>query len=311
LRGAEEAAQRQSMLSAWSALDGTQRFVWNKLITGAFRVGVSQQLLTRALAAVSGLDVQVVAHRLMGSWEPTPEFYRALIAPEEGAENASRPYPFFLASPLEGEPASLGAVGEWQAEWKWDGIRAQLIRRAGQVFLWSRGEELITERFPELAEMGELLPEGTVIDGEVLPWRDGGVLPFAQLQRRIGRKTLGKKLLAEVPVVLMTYDLLEAGGRDIRDLPLRQRRQMLEELAARVSSPQLLLSPLPILRTALITAIAVIAISTRRVAWQPSRSATVWWRCMIRQNRNWAEARSPSSCRSLAPTAITCRQPPP
>jgi DNA ligase-1 len=243
LRGADEADQRQAILSAWSALDGTQRFVWNKLITGAFRVGVSQQLLTRALAQVSGLEVQVVAHRLMGAWEPTPAFYQALVAPEATGEDHSRPYPFFLASPLEGEAHELGEVHDWQAEWKWDGIRSQLIHRAGQVFLWSRGEELITERFPELAEMAGRLPAGTVIDGEVLPWRDG-VMPFAQLQRRIGRKTLGKKILAEVPVVLMAYDLLEAGGKDIREIPLRERRRTLVGIAEGVASDRLILSPL-------------------------------------------------------------------
>ena len=248
LRGADEAAQRQALLAAWAALDagsaqGPQRFVWNKLITGAFRVGVSQQLLTRALAEVSGLEAQVMAHRLMCAWEPTPAFYRSLIAPEATGEHHSRPYPFFLASPLEAEVHTLGPVHDWQAEWKWDGIRAQLIRRAGQVFLWSRGEELITERFPELAELGGRLPEGTVIDGEVLPWRDG-VMPFAQLQRRIGRKTLGRKLLAEVPVVLMAYDLLESGGNDLRETPLRQRRQSLERLAEAVASERLLLSSL-------------------------------------------------------------------
>ncbi len=244
LRDSDEAAQRQALLSAWGSLPGTQRFVWNKLITGAFRVGVSQQLLTRALARVSGLDAAVVAHRLMGEWAPTPAFYETLVAPEGGGENASRPYPFFLASPLEDEPAALGPVGGWQAEWKWDGIRSQLIRRRGQVYLWSRGEELVTERYPELAELGRLLPEGTVLDGEILPWRDGAVLPFAQLQRRIGRKTLGKKLLAEVPVVLMAYDLLEAGGQDVRGLPLRRRRKALAGLVEEVvRSERLRLSP--------------------------------------------------------------------
>jgi DNA ligase-1 len=244
LRDSDEAEQRKALLSAWGSLPGAQRFVWNKLITGGFRVGVSQQLLTRALAQVSGLDAAVVAHRLMGEWAPTPAFYEALVAPEGGVENASRPYPFFLASPLEGGPEELGPVSDWQAEWKWDGIRAQLIRRRGQVYLWSRGEELVTERYPELAELGRLLPEGTVLDGEILPWRDGAVLPFAQLQRRIGRKTLGKKLLAEVPVVLMAYDLLEAGGQDVRTLALHRRRKALAGLVDEVvRSDRLLLSP--------------------------------------------------------------------
>jgi DNA ligase-1 len=222
------------LLAAWRALTARERFVWNKLITGAFRVGVSQQLLTRALAEVAGLDPAIVAHRLMGNWEPTAEFYRSLIAGQTGAEDHSRPYPFFLATPLEEEPSELGEVGEWLAEWKWDGIRAQLLHRGGQVFLWSRGEELITERFPELAELGRGLPPGTVIDGELLPWQGDAVMPFAQLQRRIGRKTLGRKILAEVPVVLMAYDLLEFGGEDWRVRPLNERRSQLADLVAAV-----------------------------------------------------------------------------
>jgi DNA ligase-1 len=244
LRGADEAEQRAALLRAWAEMDDRQRFVWNKLITGAFRVGVSQQLLTRALAQVSGVEPAVIAHRLMGSWEPTPAFYEGLMAAEAPEADVSRPYPFFLAYPLEGEPAELGDVADWQAEWKWDGIRSQLIRRSGRTFLWSRGEENITERFPELTALGDLLPDGTVIDGEVLPWKDAAVLPFAQLQRRIGRKTLGKKILAEVPVVLMAYDLLEDRGADVRERDLSWRRARLEELVrATPSEGRLLLSP--------------------------------------------------------------------
>lgn len=237
LRAEYEATQRRILLEAWSSLDRAQRFVWNKMITGELRVGVSQQLLTRALAEVSGLDTTTVAHRLMGTWEPTPEFYEALLSLEGAGEDLSRPYPFFLASPLD-DPAELGPIEQWQAEWKWDGIRAQLVRR-GRTFLWTRGEELVTERYPEIESMGDTLPDGTVIDGEILPWRDG-VLPFAQLQRRIGRKSLGKKLLAEVPVVLMAYDLLEWAGEDLRERPLSERRRLLESLAR----DRLLLSPL-------------------------------------------------------------------
>src|SRR5207253_10914768 len=136
-----------------------------------------------------------VAHRLMGAWLPPPGFYERLVGPEDGAVETSRPYPFFLAYPLEAQPETLGPVSNWQAEWKWDGIRSQLIRRSGQTFLWSRGEELVTERYPELADVAARLPDGTVLDGELLPWKDGSVQAFSQLQRRIGRKTLGKKML--------------------------------------------------------------------------------------------------------------------
>jgi DNA ligase-1 len=241
LRDLDDSARRESLVAAWREMDERQRFAWNKIITGEFRVGVSQNLVVRALAEVSGLTEAVVSHRLMGDWEPTPEFWKQLIAADTRDADISRPYPFFLAYPLEGEPESLGPVEEWQTEWKWDGIRAQLIRRKGQTFLWSRGEDLMTDRFPELEALGALLPEGTVIDGEVLPWKDGAPLPFAQMQRRIGRKVLGSRILAEVPVVLVGFDLVESGGEDIRERPLAWRRARLEAIAPPDSA--LILSP--------------------------------------------------------------------
>ncbi len=244
LRGEDEASQHAAVLRTWAELDGAERYVWNKLITGAFRVGVSQSLVVRALARVSGVEEAAVAHRLMGAWDPSPEFYRLLLSGDTRDADLSRPYPFFLAYPLEGEVEALGDAMEWQAEWKWDGIRAQLIRRAGSTYLWSRGEELITERFPEVAEAAALLPDGTVLDGELLPWQDDGPLPFSQLQRRIGRRTLGRKILAEVPVVLLAYDLLEDGGADLREQPLARRRERLEaRVAATPSAGRILLSP--------------------------------------------------------------------
>jgi DNA ligase-1 len=230
LRNLDEDTQRQVVQSAWAHLGGQERFVWNKLITGAFRVGVSQRLVTRALAEISNADADTVAHRLMGAWEPSPDFYASLLAEDTSDADISRPYPFCLAYPLEEQPASLGDIHEWQAEWKWDGIRSQLVRRNGHTYVWSRGEELVTERFPELVAAGTHLPDGMVIDGEILPFRDGAVLPFAQLQRRIGRKTLGKTILSEVPVVIIAYDLLEWQGDDIRSWPLSERRAQLEKL---------------------------------------------------------------------------------
>lgn len=231
LQDLPEAEQRDAVVQAWRELSRPQRFIWNKLITGGFRVGVSQQLVARALAETSGIDVAVISHRLMGQWEPTAQFYAELLHPETEDADRSRPYPFFLAYALEGDPAAqLGDLAQWQVEWKWDGIRAQLIRRGGEIFLWSRGEELVTDRYPEVTAAAETLPDGVVLDGELLPWRGDMVLPFAELQRRIGRKTLGKKLLAEVPVILLCYDLLEANGEDWRDRPLAARRAQLEKI---------------------------------------------------------------------------------
>lgn len=230
LRNAVEDVQKEAILSAWQEMSEGQRFIWNKLITGAFRVGVSQQLVIKALAQMSGVEPSTIAHRMMGNWEPTREFFLRLTAAETKDTDASRPYPFCLAYPLSDEPSSLGAVSEWQAEWKWDGIRAQLIRRQGMTFIWSRGEELITDRFPELEEEARLLPNGTVLDGEILPWKEANVMPFSVLQQRIGRKNISKKMLQDVPVILMAYDLIETGGVDIRAEPLSKRRQLLCDL---------------------------------------------------------------------------------
>jgi DNA ligase 1 len=241
MREADDDARRAQLVLAWREMDEGQRFAWNKLITGEFRVGVSQSLVVRAIAETSGIAAETIAHRLMGEWQPTPDFWRRLTAADSADADVSRPYPFCLAYPLEGAVEELGDPREWQIEWKWDGIRAQLIRRQRRTYLWSRGEELITERFPELDAMGALLPDGTAIDGEVMPWRDGAPLAFAQMQRRIGRKALGAKILAEVPVALISYDLLELAGEDVREKPLEWRRAQLEALAP--ASPAMVLSP--------------------------------------------------------------------
>ncbi|GIV83177.1 MAG: ATP-dependent DNA ligase [Candidatus Roseilinea sp.] len=265
LREMDEPDKKRAVLRAWASLDSRERLVWNKLITGAFRVGVSQKLVVRALAEVSGVDEATLSHRLMGEWQPSADFFAQLIAPETADADISRPYPFCLAYALESKlptdargrlfdadpvafaeslQAALGDLSDWQVEWKWDGIRAQLIRRRGQTFLWSRGEELITARFPEIAAIGAALPDGVVLDGEILPFKDGRVLPFGRLQTRIGRKTLTKKILAEAPVVLFAYDLLELDGQDVRGRPLRWRRAQLAQLVEACHLPTLKLSPI-------------------------------------------------------------------
>lgn len=244
LRGQGEDVQRGAMLQAWAELDRRERFVWNKLITGAFRVGASARLVERALAAASGVPEGAIAHRLMGGWEPTPEFFARLLAADVQDADVSRPYPFYLAYPLETMIETLGPRSDWIVEWKWDGIRSQLIRRSDRTFLWSRGEELLSGRFPEVEDVGALLPDGTVIDGELLPWVGDAPLPFAQMQRRIGRKTPNRKILADVPIALIAYDLLEDRGEDIRPLPLADRRERLAALLSTTpSAGRFLLSP--------------------------------------------------------------------
>jgi DNA ligase-1 len=244
LANRSEADQRASVVQSWRELGGTERFIWNKLITGGFRVGVSQQLVVRALSRATGVDEGVIAHRLSGTWVPRAESFASLSASETSDADVSRPYPFFLAYSLEYELEELGAATEWQAEWKWDGIRAQVIRRSGQTFIWSRGEELVTDRFPEIASGAEFLPDGTVLDGEIMPWRDREPLPFAQLQRRIGRKSLGGTILTEVPVVLIAYDVPEAGGRDVRAEPLSRRRELMTDVIDAARSTVFVPSPI-------------------------------------------------------------------
>ena len=237
LRSMDEDQKRQVVETAWNSLGDTERFVFNKLMTGAFRVGVSRQLVVRGLVEASGIQADVLSHRLMGDWEPTAQFFERLIDPDTSDAMISQPYPFYLAHALEGEVDALGDVSDWQAEWKWDGIRAQLIRRKEETYIWSRREDLATDRFPELVEASEALPDGTVIDGEIVGWSGGKVLAFGDLQRRIGRKALSARILREVPVSLICFDLLEHAGMDIRERPLVQRRDMLEQLIAPTNTP--------------------------------------------------------------------------
>jgi DNA ligase 1 len=234
LAALEPEAQGAAVLAIWAALPPEQVFLFNKLLTGGFRVGVSGGLVTRALARLAGVEEAELAHRLMGGFEPSAEAFAALLAPTDpdAATPIGRPYPFFLASPLEPERLQSEDPAAWQVEWKWDGIRGQLIRRAGTTFLWSRGEELINGSFPELVALGDTLPDGTVLDGEVIVWRAEleRPEPFAALQRRLGRLKPGGPLLREAPAAFLAYDLLEEGGRDRRPEPLRLRLAALEEL---------------------------------------------------------------------------------
>jgi DNA ligase-1 len=253
VRGQPPQAQAAALRAWWSVLDAPQRFLLVKLIGGGFRVGVSKLLVQRALAQAAGLDAKLVAQRMMGYTDahsaPTPERYAALLAPasHQAAAGGGQPYPFFLAhqldAPLSQFDASIGPPADWLVEWKYDGIRAQAVKRAGRVWLWSRGEELIGDGFPDAIAPLAALPDGTVLDGELLVWPDGAErpAPFAQLQKRLNRKVLGRKLLADAPVRFIAYDLLEDGGVDLRAQPQAERRTRLE---ARLHDTPIRLSPL-------------------------------------------------------------------
>ena len=225
-----EDERKAQILSAWGDLDDTQRFVFNKLLTGGFRVGVSQRLMTRALAQATDQDEAAIAHRLMGQWTPQTTSFTDLILAPSVQDDLSRPYPFQLAHGIEGDVADIGLPTDWSAEWKWDGIRGQMILRGGELHIWSRGEELMTDRFPELRKALDFLPQGIVMDGEILAYKDGTPLPFNDLQKRIGRKTVPASLLKSAPVVMQAYDLLEHDCQDIRERPFMERRALLDRM---------------------------------------------------------------------------------
>jgi DNA ligase-1 len=285
-------AQRILVTRTWRELNAAERFLWHKLIMGEFRVGVAHTLVARALANVADVPPEIMAHRLMGEWSPTAEDYQRLLAPSSAASDPGQPYPFFLAHPLAGDPHQLGLVEEWQAEWKWDGIRAQLLRRLDQIVLWSRGEDLLTDRFPEVAALGAALPNGIVLDGEILAWDAERPLPFAALQTRIGRKKLTPAVLAAAPAVFMAYDLLELEGIDLRASRLIERRAKLEALAAELPSGLALrLSPLLDLRsweaavelrqTARDRAVEGIMLKRRSSSYGVGRPKGDWWKWKV------------------------------
>jgi len=238
----DEELKKQEILTAWDQFTSLERFVFNKLITGGFRIGVSQNLLIQALSKFTGLPQAQVAHRLMGNWNPAQISLQELLNPENREEDYSKPYPFFLAHPIEMAFLESSTFADWIAEWKWDGIRGQLIRRGQQSFIWSRGEELVNDKFPEILTFLDQLPDGTVLDGELLAYQEDSPLPFSVLQTRITRKSLSKKILLEAPVSFIAFDLLEWGGKDLRNEPLYERKALLEELAQKASHPKFKLS---------------------------------------------------------------------
>ena len=250
LYSAADAEKRKFIFNSWNSMTRNEMFVFNKLITGNFRIGVSRQLVVNALARTSRRDPSFIAHRISGNWDPATISFSEILGEESSTQDHSRPYPFYLAYALEESPETLGSPSEWLVEWKWDGIRGEIIRRGGELFVWSRGEELMTEKFPEYHPLKELLPEGTVLDGEIICLSEASSdaidffpLPFAALQTRIGRKNITKKQLTEAPVGFIAYDLLEWEGVDFRDHPQWERRVKLESLIKEIHRPFLRLSP--------------------------------------------------------------------
>ncbi|MFN8285694.1 MAG: ATP-dependent DNA ligase [Chitinophagales bacterium] len=225
-----EEEKKESITKAWQDLSSKERFVFNKLMSGSFRIGVSEALVINALAQLYETDPQVMAHRVSGKWSALETTFDELMQGYHADTDASKPYPFYLAYPLEEALETLGEPKEWQVEWKWDGIRGQLIKRKGELFVWSRGEELVTDKFPEYQVLNQMLPEGTALDGEIICFQNGMPLPFNVLQTRIGRKNITKKILETAPVNFLVYDILEFGGEDVRSKPQGERRELLEKL---------------------------------------------------------------------------------
>ncbi|MGJ8683287.1 MAG: ATP-dependent DNA ligase [Nonlabens sp.] len=247
LRKKDDDYKKEYLQENWLKLNYYERFVFNKIMTGGFRIGVSQKLMTRALSQATGIDKDILAHKLMGSWTGENTTFQELVYEDNEVAMRGKPYPFYLAYAVEGKVKDLGDVTQWSAEHKWDGIRSQTIIRAGEIFVWSRGEELVTDKYPEFQQFLNVIPDGTVIDGEILPYKDGQILNFNDLQTRIGRKTVGKKLLADVPVVIVAYDLLEWQGKDIRELPFQERRALLDQLVASVQTSDSSSNQVPLL----------------------------------------------------------------
>ena len=244
LTGKPDEQKKEFILNAWNSLDTQQRFIFNKLISGNFRIGVSHKMLVNALAKQSNTDSNKIMHSIMGKWQPDQISYEELIAGAHVNTDNSWPYPFCLAYALEVNPEDLGEESLWQAEWKWDGIRGQIVKRNGELFIWSRGEELVTDQFPELHFLRDELPDGIVLDGEILSVKDGNVQVFSILQQRLNRKTINKSQLNDAPVGFYIYDILEYEAADIRERPMSARREILELVASRFKTKDVaILSP--------------------------------------------------------------------
>ena len=290
LMSADEIGQKGIIVGLWRTLDAPSRYMVHKLLSQNFRVGVSRQLLVRALARIAGVEDGIMAHRIAGRWKPTAgDFTKLITSHDLTTADLSLPYPFLLAHPLQADPSTLGEISAFQLEWKWDGIRAQLMRRSGQTFLVSRGEEHVATAFPEVVQLGATLPDGTVLDGEILAWNGDRPRPFAALQTRLNRKNVELMLFTDVEVVFLAYDVMELAGNDIRATPLSARRERLEELATRV--PDLKLSPLleladwEALSSQMVESrsrgVEGLMIKRRDAAYEVGRPRGVWWKLKV------------------------------
>jgi DNA ligase 1 len=238
----DESIKKKFIVESWQQMNSDEKFVFNKLITGSFRVGVSQKTIVNALAKILHQSPSEIAHRISGNWDPVTTSFNELLGESLSVTDFSKPYPFYLAYAIDDNVENLGEPDLWQAEWKWDGIRGQMIKRNNELFVWSRGEELMTDKFPEYFILKDLLTDGVVLDGEIIPAVDGKPLPFALLQTRIGRKNISKKQLQEAPISFFVYDLLEYNYEDWREKPLSERRKKLEEIILPIQNKSIQLS---------------------------------------------------------------------
>jgi DNA ligase 1 len=233
-----------ALLGAWlDALDATARWALLKLATGALRVGVSARLAKTALAedSTASLDeIEAVWHALH---PPYTELFAWLEGRAARPELGDRPTftPLMLAQPLEEDDIPKLSPADYRAEWKWDGIRVELVGRGGERRLYSRSGDDIGAAFPDLLAT---LNEDVVLDGELLVMRDGVIAPFNDLQQRLNRKIATSKMIADYPAWLRLYDILERAGEDLRPLPFDERRHRLEQWYRAAPRTRMDISPL-------------------------------------------------------------------
>jgi len=242
LRNQKEEFQKEKIVAAWRLLNSTERFLWNKLVTGNFHMDISPKLIIKALSIFCGLSERIISIRLTGDWIPSADFFNMLSAPDDNNNAFCNPWPFNPIIKLDQDIEDLGNVNLWIAEWKWNGIRSQIIKRENQVYIWSHDDDLINDLLPELCELGSFLPDGTVIEGIIIPLKNNAPLPESELQKRIAKGYTVKKIVSDIPVSFVAFDLLEFQKEDIRNKSLSQRRIHLKEIFNDISDKKFILS---------------------------------------------------------------------